>query len=218
MKLNVKLKIICLMLCVCLLTPWLAAQEEVKVSREKIHHWSAMGALGGADSGFNNVMVDLGVEFQFSKSLAVQFLANSHFSDERRYYDYYYPYGSFVGYTPGGVSVGLDFNSLHGFTFFGVHKLKLSKKVKFFTKAGINVTFYSQWDVTPDGYYTENKKSGLGGAIGAGLDYKLADKIGLLLGSTYKRLIREVSNLKPHDPDTNLDWFKFYIGLYYRFK
>lgn len=219
-SMNMKLKLLCLIVCIGMVLPGLAAaKEDVETSSYDGPHWRILGALGGADSGFNNVMVDLGIEFSFSKNLGLQLLANNHFSDQRRYYDYYYPYGGgFVGYNPNGVSVGLDFNTLHGFTLFGVHKFKLSKSIKWFSKAGINVTFYSQWDVTIDGVYTKNKKSGLGGAVGTGLEYQLADRVGLILGTTYKRLIREVSNLKPDDPDTNLDWFKFYIGLYYRFK
>jgi hypothetical protein len=216
MKKAIMVLVCCLVLA---LTMW--AAEEKKIKEPVQHRWSFVGALGAADSGFDNVMVDIGVEFRASRNVAFQLVANNHFSDRRRYYDpFYYPYGGgFFGYSPGNVSVGLDANALHGISLYSVYRFSLSEKWAFFTKAGLNVTFYSRWEPSETvGYYEKYSKNGLAGAAGMGLELALSKRAGLLLGSTYKRFIREISNLGPDDPSAGLDWFKFYVGLYYRFK
>jgi|WetSurMetagenome_2_1015567.scaffolds.fasta_scaffold55948_4 hypothetical protein len=87
----------------------------------------------------------------------------------------------------------------YGFNLNGVYKHPLQDSLSLFAKAGINMT------VASGGGETD---SAFGLNAGGGVEYELAENMGLRGGATFKMSFEsgETSN-----------WFKFYGGFFYRF-
>jgi hypothetical protein len=87
----------------------------------------------------------------------------------------------------------------YGFNLNGVYKFPLQDKLNFFAKAGVNLTV-----ATAGG----NSDSAFGVNAGGGVEYALADNMGLRGGATFKLSF---------DQGETSSWFKFYGGFFYRF-
>ncbi len=188
-----------------------------KSGRKKIN---IVGAMGVAGAVFEDVMFDLGIELQLSRNFYIQVVTNSHMGDGRRgYYDPYGSYPYYGGYFGGrnSVSLGFSLDSIHGVTTYGVFKAAISRKLSFFTKGGAGFIFYSRDEAD---YHVQSIRrfsyNGFSLSAGAGLDYELGKKVGLVFGGTYKYLLRKYQDWEPGD--NTLDWLKLYMGAYYRVK
>ena len=53
----------------------------------------------------------------------------------------------------------------------------------------------------------------MGAAFGAGIEYKVNERLDAIAGATYKLLFNSVSEIPDDD---KLDWLKVYIGLTFR--
>jgi hypothetical protein len=172
------------------------------------------GALGTATEPFDEVLMDVGVEFQLAGGLYVQFLANSRIDSSG---DYYYPYYYHPTYIyPSIVDIAISFSSLYGLDAYWVYKAPVSKRVNLFGKAGVTYMFYSKY------YYLEEddtpvkvSRNGLG--AGAGLELKLGERLNLVFGGNYEILFGRKSSVPNLGGEKkNTSWTKFYIGFNYR--
>jgi hypothetical protein len=177
-----------------------------------------LGSLGIATSEIEEPLIDVGIEFQLGQGLYLRLEVNSHLSSgDNYYYDYYGP-GYYDWYYPG---VGRNEGTiLHGLSTSGVYKVPLSKKLRFFIQAGLNYMFYWR-DVYDNVYFTWRrvKKNGPGVAFGSGFELDLSGKIGLIGGGIYRKLFKEEAQWHPDIPPAGQpDWFKIYVGFYYKVK
>jgi hypothetical protein len=83
----------------------------------------------------------------------------------------------------------------YGFNLNGVYKHPLQDALNLFGKAGVSLTMYS-----------EGGGSDFGLNAGGGVEYSLADNMGIRAGATFKLAFGE--------GETG-SWFKFYGGFYY---
>lgn len=174
-----------------------------------------LGSLGIATSDIEDPLVDVGVEFQLAQGLYLRLEVNTHLGTRG---DYYAPYswGYYDMYYPG---IGLNDGAiLHGLGTFGVYKVPLLRKVRFFIQAGLNYMFYWR-DVYDNVYYTWRrvKKNGPGVAFGSGFEFDLSGKLGLIGGGIYRKLFKEEAQWHPDIPASGQpDWVKIYVGFYYK--
>lgn len=100
---------------------------------------------------------------------------------------------------------GID-SSVYGINLYGVYKKEMNDKMNIFGKAGVHLTT-AKVSGTFMGidFSASDTDFGIGG--GAGIEYKLADKMFLLAGATMKMLFAE--------GDT-ANWFKIYGGFCYQ--
>ena len=142
------------------------------------------GNLGIATSDFEGMFMDIGAEMQLSGPIWGQVV-----------FDYYFnPSGANL---PAGVS-----DSAYGGFLYGVFKNAMNNKTNLFAKAGVGYTTY---EISFLGIGVSASAFGLGG--GAGIEYKVAPKMAILAGGTFKMLF---------DEGETMNIFKIYVGLSYQ--
>lgn len=87
----------------------------------------------------------------------------------------------------------------YGFNLNGVYKHPLQDGLNLFAKAGVNMTIASGGG---------ESDSAFGLNAGGGVEYELAENMGLRGGATFKLSF---------DSGESTSWFKFYGGFFYRF-
>jgi hypothetical protein len=188
----------------------------MSVNGAKNKEINILAAVGGTDAVFEDAMIDLGLELQLTRLFYFQVVANSHLEDNNRYYyPYYGSYGG-IGYGGNSVAVGLNFNALHGISTYGLIKGSVARRLEFYAKGGLNITFYTRYDSISGFQSRKESTTGFGAGFGTGVDYKLTEKIGLVVGTTYKFLFKRQSEVGPEN--SRIDWFKYFIGLSYKIK
>jgi hypothetical protein len=174
------------------------------------------GSLGIATSEIEDPLIDVGIEFQLVQGFYLRLEFNTHLSSGDNYnYGYYSP-GYYDWYYPG---MGLNDGAiLHGLSTFGVYKVPLSKKLRFFVQAGLNYMFYWRDDYDFVTFTRRRiKKNGPGMGFGSGFELDLSKKIGLIGGGIYRKLFKEEAPLHPDVPSPGQpDWLKIYVGFYYK--
>ncbi|MCP4215447.1 MAG: porin family protein [bacterium] len=144
---------------------------------------------GTAAMDMRNVFVDLGIEQQFFGNLYGQFMLE--------YYN-----------NPSNLPENSD-SSAYGVNLYGVYKIPVSDKFKFFLKGGVHMTIQ---EVDMDWVFgrVEGTSTNLGLGGGAGIEYSVSNIIALYGGTTIKMFL--------DDSNTNATWFKFYGGISFKVK
>lgn len=206
------------LLFLALTIPGIAAESEYTKQRKEINLY---GAFGLASFFFEEGLLDLGLEFQVTRGFFLSIEVNNRLGGGRRYWDpYYYGYGYATGYGWYSPGIGIYANSMYAANLFGTIKLRISRtgKTRLFTKGGIFFLFSSGLDDSGYDYSPSNDtESGLGGAIGTGIEYRIASRVTLVSGFTYKTLFKQ----KLYELDTQKTgdhWFKYYLGIAYRLR
>jgi len=185
---------------------------------------NVFGGVGFAFSDVEGVTIEIGVEMELLQGFYLQFMANSHLSDQVG--GNYYYYNDSHLYSRQQIST-----RPYGLNLYGLYKFPVSRTLKVFGKAGVHVAFH----ITPrydyyyyDSYYGNNyynnyyyddsgpKKSGIGTAFGVGVEHQLTKKLALVVGGTYKILFDEGTEYAPDQGNSR--WFKMFISLNYRVK
>ncbi len=179
--------------------------NELPAAEKKVN---LVGTLGSADAPFDQLLMDVGIEFQLTGGLYAQLLANTQMDDEN---DYYYPYIiDSYSYHP---SIALSFGSVYGFNAFGVYKAPISKKVRLFGKVGLTYLFYSKYYQDKDAT-VKLYRNGLGAGIGTGVEISLAQRFALVIGGSHELLFdRNSSTTTLNQEKHNTSWTKFYVGM-----
>ncbi len=179
-----------------------------------------IGILGAAGSDIDEPLLDIGIEFQLVQGLYVQLVANSYLGSGRDYYydDYYYDPWNY-GWPYPGISLNAGAN-LYGVSTFGVYKVRLTKKIKLFAQAGLTYMYYRRYEPgVSNSRWRKVEKRGYGSGFGAGAEFYLAEKFGLILGGTYIMLFEKEPQWAPNIPSPGKpSWLKIHIGAFYHLK
>ncbi len=174
-----------------------------------------VGGVGFAFSDIEGAMIELGVELQMVEGFFLQLTAGSYLDDRPGGggYGWYGGHAPVVYYggtlhTPLGVS-----SRPYCLDLYSVYKIRVSRKLKVFGKAGVHAAFYleSYWDDYSG--YSGPQKDGVGTAFGIGTEHLLTERLALVVGGTYKMLFDGGSG---PGPDDSTRWFKLYIALNYK--
>lgn len=214
-----KMIIIALMLCVALTVSAEKKKKEINI----------MGGVSFAFSDLEGVVLDLGAELELSRDFFLQFMMNSYLGDQGGNYFYYQ-----TGHVYAPLNIGTQ---PFGLNFYGMYKVRVSRNFKIFGKVGVNAVFYNPprynyyWDYYGYGgdYYYVNqvdyrgpRRSSFGTAFGLGIEHLLTERLGLVVGGTYKMLSEDVFYVSqpeaPAAPRENSRWFKMYLALNYRIR
>jgi len=202
-------------LVLALMIPAEAAESGDEIKRKEIN---LFGAFGVASFFFDEGLLDLGLELQATGGLYFSFVINNRLGGDRYWNPYDYGYGYGYGWYRTGI--GIYVNSLYGFNFFCTLKLPLSAsgKVKLFAKGGVFYMLSSGLEDSEASYsHSNTNENGLGGALGSGMEYRIADRVSLVGGVTYKKLFKQ-ELLDRDTQEIGSSWFKYYLGIAYRLK
>lgn len=185
-------------LLVLLMLPISAAGKQINI----------IGGVGFAFADVEGAMIELGVELQMVKGFFLQLTGASYLDDQGRgaWDDYIVYYGGML-HSPMRIT-----SRPYSLDLYSVYKLRVSRKLKVFGKAGVHAAFYirSYWD---DFYnYSGPREDGVGTAFGIGMEHLLTERLAIVVGGTYKMLFDGGSTPAPGH---NTRWFKLYIALNY---
>ena len=181
-------------LMVLMILPLSAAAKQINI----------MGGVGFAFSDIEGAMVELGVELQMVKGFFLQLTADSYLDDQSGIGDYGYGWDNYILYYGGGLYAPMRVTARpYSLDLYSVLKLRVSRQMKVFGKAGVHATFYLQsyWD---DYFgYSGPREEGVGTAFGLGVEQRLTDRLALLVGVNYKLIFD-----KAH-------WYTLSLGISY---
>lgn len=192
---------------------------------------SLVGSLGMATGNIEGLIVNLGIEMEVFQHFYAQVS-----------FDNFFAGGSTMAYSRDGqVSFPQTMHTrVFGMNLLGTFKFPLSRRVEWFTKAGLSYTrrsryFYDDYYYGNYGYYgngyggyygydpgyysmeeTAPMRTGLAYALGTGIEHRLTEKLGLIVGGTYESLFDQT--LSAEEVDKPGHWVKFYVGVTYRMK
>jgi len=164
---------------------------------------SVFGAAGMASAPFDELLIDLGVDFQLTGGLYAEFMVNTHIG-ESDYNGFFYDSFNYNG----DYFMAESPTVLHGVTANFVYKIPLSRRLKFFGKIGAGYLFYSRVYPINEYNYTRNSNDGLDGAIGGGFELFMNERTNLIIGSSYEFLLNRDTTAQQNETS----WIKFYIG------
>lgn len=199
-------------------------------AEKKKKEFNILGGVSFAFSDLEGVVLDLGAELELSRDFFLQFMINSYLGDQGGNYIYYQS-----GHVYAPLSIGTQ---PFGLNFYGLYKVRVSRNSRIFGKAGVNAVFYNPpryhyswdyyggyWDNYYYGYqadYRGPRRSSFGTAFGLGFEHLLTERLGLVVGGTYKMLSDDVFYVSqpeaPPSPRENSRWFKMYLALNYRIR
>lgn len=175
---------------VLMILPLSAAAKQINI----------MGGVGFAFSDIEGAMIELGVELQMVKGFFLQLTAGSYLDDQSGgggWDDYILYYGGAL-HTPLRITT-----RPYSLDLYSVFKLRVSRQLKVFGKAGVHAAFYLQsyWD---DYYgYSGPREDGVGTAFGLGMEHLLTERLAIMAGVTYKMIFDKAR------------WFTLSLGLNY---
>ena len=148
-----------------------------------------MANIGMAFSDFEGLVIDLGVEKQFSENLFALL-----------YLDYYL--------NPTGEDYGANASlTLMGINLGAAYKKQLNEKIKWFVRAGILIAI-AKAEFTLFGYTQSETDSNFGLSAGGGIEYMLQEKLSLVAGVALATVFS----------DGSATWFKIFAGVNYKLK
>jgi hypothetical protein len=191
-----------------------------------------VGSLGMATGNIEGLIVNLGIEMEVFQHFYAQVS-----------FDNFFEGGSTMAYVrEGQVSFPQTMRTrVFGMNLLGTFKLPLSRRVEWFTKAGLSYTHRSRYfndnyyydsfgyngyggyggyyDYDPGLYSMEDTtpmRTGLVYALGTGIEHRLTEKLALIVGGTYESLFDQT--LSAEDGEKPGHWMKFYVGVNYRLR
>jgi hypothetical protein len=188
-----------------------------------------VGTAGMATGNTERLIVNVGIEIEVFRHFYAQFS-----------FDNFLAWDSLTGYYGRDGRIGITptvRTQVFGVNLLATYKLALSRRLAWFAKAGLALTFHSRYyydnynydgfgyygyggyDYYPRGNFQDNggpTRTGPAYALGTGLEHRLSDKLALIGGATYESLFDQTPAVD--ESGARGDWVKLYIGFNYRLR